>query len=70
MRKDKIKIRILPDGRLVAETGKISLKNHLEASDALRELTELMGGIEEIESTGHSHQDHHNHNEAGHHHEH
>lgn len=51
MARDTIKIRILPDGRIVAETGKISMRNHIEAADALAELTALMGGEATVEST-------------------
>jgi hypothetical protein len=70
MKKDSITIRILPDGRLVATTGKISMKNHMEADKALAELTELLGGESEIESTKKTDHHHHNHNEGGHHHDH
>jgi hypothetical protein len=51
MAKDRINIRILEDGRIVCTTGKIGFKNHIEAEDALAELTALMGGEEIREST-------------------
>lgn len=66
-RKDKIKLKILPDGRIVAETGKISMASHIEAANALRELTELMGGEEIIESLKKAKtEDHHHHTETHH----
>lgn len=67
-RKDKIKIRILENGRIVAVTDKISMKNHIEAASALKELTDLLGGEEEIEST--KTLAHHHHHYTGDHHTH
>ena len=65
---DKIKIKILPDGRIVTRTDKISMRNHIEAEDALKELADLLGGEVKVTSSkkGHSHhhadhEEHHKH---------
>ena len=67
MAKDRIKIEILEDGRIKATTGKISMSNHLEADEALAELTKLLAGEETRESAKSEKPHTHSHKHGGHH---
>lgn len=57
--RDKVKIKILQDGRIVTQTDKISMKNHIEAEEALAELASLLGGLEVKKTSSKTHHDHH-----------
>jgi hypothetical protein len=76
---DNIKVIILPNGDLKLETDQVSMANHTNAENLLRELEKLGGGLREVRHKkrsvfgwamdkikGHEHHHHHGHGPGEH----
>jgi hypothetical protein len=72
MKKDEMRIEILEDGTIKFETDSVSMPNHTNAEQFLREVGRLAGGTTERKKrTGHHHHGHsHSHGEGEHTHQH
>jgi hypothetical protein len=68
---DTIQIEILPNGTIKTSTDRVSMPNHANAEQFLREIGRLAGGaVDRKRKVGHvhTHEDQHDHEHEHHHH--